>query len=148
MNWYKVHMSRQQLLARTTSIGVYFLLAFIVLHWFAGRGFLRSTLILSLGCTVWDMLACAVGEWVEKNVIELRTVSPLLGGAIAGAGLASMPFWIYRGYGHFFFEGTWGDISCFFKEGTGIAFPFVVAPVLGFLTLLHGIIWQQTSRVT
>ena len=122
-------------------------MAFTVLYWFAGHGFLRSTLTLSLACTVWDFFACVIGEWVGQNLMKLRTVAPLLGGAIAGAGLASMTFWIYRGYGHFLFEGTWGDVSCFFTEGAGIAFPFVVAPVLGFLTLLHGIIWLRTGRV-
>jgi len=58
-----------------------------------------------------------------------------------------MTFWIYRGYGHFLLEGTWADVSCFFAEGAGMAFPFVVAPVLGLLTLLHGIAWLRAGRV-
>ena len=49
--------------------------------------------------------------------MNLRTGAPLLAGAVTGAGLASIPFWIYRGYGHFLFEGTPADISCFFAEG-------------------------------
>ena len=124
-----------------------FLSAFAVLYGFAGRGFLRSTFSLRLACTIWDLFACVVGTWVAQTLMKLRTAAPLLGGAIAGAGLASMTFWIYRGYGRFLFEGTWADVSCFFTEGAGITFPFVVAPALGFLTLLHGILWLRTSRV-
>jgi len=63
-----------------------------------------------------------------------------------GCGAGSMPFWIYRGYGHFLFEGTWTDISCFFTEANGLAFPFVVAPALGQLTLIHGIFWLRISK--
>ena len=96
---------------------------------------------------IWDLFACVVGTWLARDIMKLRTAAPLLGGAITGAGVASMTFWIYRGYGHFLFEGTWADVSCFFAEGAGIAFPFVIAPVLGFLTLLHGIFWLRTSRV-
>jgi hypothetical protein len=140
-------MSHRQSLMRSASIGAYFLLAFTVLYWFAGHGSLRSTFILTLTCTVWDLFACALGTWFAQNLMKLEAAAPLLGGAITCAGLASMPFWIYRGYGHFLFEGTWGDVRCFFTEGAGIAFPFVIAPVLGFLTLLHGILWLRTKRV-
>ena len=145
--WYKVRMSHRQSVMRSASIGAYFLSAFTVLYWFAGHGSLRSTFILSLACTIWDLFACVVGTWLAQNMMKLRTAAPLLAGAIACVGLASMTFWIYRGYGHFLFEGTWGDVSCFFTEGAGIAFTFVIAPVLGFLTLLHGILWMRTSRV-
>jgi hypothetical protein len=78
--------------------------------------------------------------------MNLRTAVPLLAAAISGGGLASIPFWIYRGYGHFLFEGTWVDVSCFFAEGYGLAFIFVVAPALGLLTLLYGILWLRTGR--
>ncbi len=70
----------------------------------------------------------------------------MLAGTITGAGLASIPFWIYSGYGHFVLEGTWVDISCFFREGYGIAFPFVIAPALGLLTLIHGVFWLKIGK--
>jgi hypothetical protein len=107
---------------------------------------LRSTFRLSLACTVWDLFACSVGSWAAQKLMKLRTAAPLLAGAITCAGLASIPFWIYRGYGHFLYEGTWVDISCFFAEGSGLAFPFVVATALGFLTLLHGVFWLRVGK--
>jgi hypothetical protein len=58
-------------------------------------------------------------------------------GVIAFVGFASIPFWIYRGYGKFLFERTWVDVSCFFTEGSGIAFPFVVAPALAVATTIR-----------
>jgi hypothetical protein len=45
-------------------------------------------------------------------------------------GFASLPFWNYD------FEGTWADVSCFFTEGYGMAFPFFVAPLLALVTLV------------
>jgi hypothetical protein len=138
-------MFRRQSLIRFVSVGAYFLATFMVLYLFAGHGSLRSTFSLSLACTVWDLFACIAGVWLAQNVLNLRTAAPLLGAAITGAALASMPFWIYRGYGHFLFEGTWADVSCFFVEGAGITFPFVVAPVLAFLGLLHGVAWLRSG---
>ena len=143
--WYKVRMPRRPLLIRSASVGAYFILSFVVLHWFAGDGCFSSTFNLSLGCTVWDLFACAAGSWVAQRLMKLRTAAPLLAGAITGAGLATIPFWTYRDYGHFRFEGTWADISCFFAEGAGIAFQFVVAPALGILTLIHGVFWLRTE---
>ena len=80
--------------------------------------------------------------------MRFRTAAPLLAAAITGAGIASLPFWIFRGYGHFLFEGTWADVSCFFAEGHLIVFPFLVAPALGLLTLIHGILWLKTSKAS
>ena len=139
-------MSHRQLLVRSAALGAYVFLAFVVLYWFAGHGHLRSTFVLSLACTILNLFACIAGTLVGHSLVKLRTAAPLLAGAISGAVLASMTFWIYRGYGHFLFEGTWADISCFFTEGAGIAFSFIVAPVLGFLTVLYGVIWLRTSR--
>lgn len=132
---------------RSASIGAYFVPAFAFLYWFAGRDSLRSTFSLSFASTIWDLFSCVVGTWLGQNLMKLRTAAPLLAASITGTGLASMSFWIYKGYGHFLFEGTFADVSCFFKGGSGIAFPFVVAPALGFLTLAHCIFWLRTSRV-
>ena len=148
---YKVPMLRRQPLIGSASICMYFVLSFVVLYWFddgslCARSPLRSTLGISLVCTVWDLFACEIGSWVAQKLMKLRTAAPLLAGAITGTGLASIPFWIYRGYGHFLFEGTWADISCFFAEGRSLAFPFIVAPVLGLLTLIHGAFWLRIGE--
>lgn len=151
--WYEARMSHRQLIIRSASIGTYFVLSFAVLYWFAGdsyfcaRSSLRSTFRLSLACTIGDLFACFGRSWVAHKMMNLRIAVPLLAAAISGAGLASIPFWIYRGYGHFLFEGTWIDVSCFFAEGYSLAFIFVVAPALGLLTLIHGILWLRTSIV-
>jgi hypothetical protein len=132
---------------RSGSIVAYFLSAFAVLYWFVGQDSVRSTIVLSLACTIWDLFACVAGLWLAQSVMKLRSAAPLLGGAITGAGLASITFWLYRGYGHFLFEGTWADVSCFFREGAGISFPFVIAPILGLVSLLHATFWLRTSMV-
>jgi hypothetical protein len=108
----------------------------------AGTG----TFSFALGCTVWDLFACMAGSWVAQKLMKLRTAAPLLAGAITGSALASIPFWIYRGYGHFLFEGTWADIGSFFAEGHGIAFPFVIAPALGVLTVIHSAFWLRDGK--
>lgn len=138
-------MPRRQSLIHSASIGAYFILSFAVLNWFADGGCLSSTFKLSLGCTVLDLFACVVGSWIARKLMKLRTAAPLLAGAITGAGMASIPFWIFRGYGHFIFEGTWADISCVFAKGALITFPFVVAPALGILTLLQGALWLRSE---
>ena len=138
---------------RSASICAYFGLCFAILNLFAGssyfcaRGPLRFTFRLALACTIWDLFACVVGLWVGQKMLNSRAAVPMLAGAITAAGIASIPFWIYRGYGHFHFEGTLADVSCYFAEGYGMAFPFVVAPILGLLTLLHGILWLRASKV-
>jgi hypothetical protein len=93
---------------------------------------------------MWDLFACTAGLFVAQKIINLRTAAPLLAAAISGTGLASIPFWLSRGYGHYLFEGTAIDVSCFFVEGYGLAFSFVIAPALGLLSLAHGILWLQS----
>jgi hypothetical protein len=143
-------MFERQRIIRLASIGAYFIVSFAVLYWFAGesyfcgrRGFL-STFRLSLACTMWDLFACTAGLFVAQKIMNLRTAAPLLAAAISGTGLASIPFWLFRGYGHYLFEGTAIDVSCFFFEGYGLAFAFVIAPALGLLSLAHGILWLRT----
>lgn len=145
-------MSRQKIIL-SASIAAHFGLSFALLYWFAGdssfcaRSSLRSTFTLSLACTIWDLLACTIGSLIAQRIMKLRTAAPLLAAATSGAGLASMPFWIYRGYGHFLFEGTPMNVSCYFTEGYGLAFPFVIAPALGLLTLIHSTILMRTRKV-
>lgn len=150
--WYKARMSRRQLVIRSVSVAAYFVLSAAALYWFAGDSYfcaknpLLSTLRLSLACSILDLFACAAGSWVAQKVMDLRTAAPLIAGAITGTALASMPFWLFRGYGHWFLQGTSADVSCFFAEGYGIAFLFVIAPALGLLTLVHSILWLRTSN--
>ena len=155
MIWYKARMSRRQQLYRYGSVGAYFAVAYAFLYWYAGSSYfcarsgpLGSTFRLAVGSTIWDLFACTVGSWLAHKAMKLRTAAPLLTGAFMAAGLASVPFWIYSGYGHFLFEGTWIDVSCFFTEGYGMAFPFVVAPILAILSLLHcAVLLRITKRL-
>lgn len=143
-------MFKRLRIIRLGSIGAYFIVSFAVLYWFGGksyfcgrRGFL-STFRLSLACTMWDLFACTAGLFVSQRILNLRTAAPLSAAVISGTGLASIPFWLFRGYGHYLFEGTPIDVSCFFVEENGLAFPFVVAPALGLLSLAHGILWLRS----
>ena len=74
-----------------------------------------------------------------------RWLQIFLSALVAGAGFASIPFWIYRGYGHFLLENTWADVSCFFTEGYGMMFPVVVAPLLTGATVIRG--WLATKAL-
>lgn len=81
---------------------------------------------LALACSPWDFAA----GWTAATILVVWGAPWLryFAGIIAAVGFASIPFWIYRGYGVFLFENTWADVNCFFTEGSGRAFPFVVAP--------------------
>lgn len=153
MIWYKARMWKRPQLFRCALVGAYFAVAFGVLYWYAGDGYfcartgpMRSTLRLAVACTLWDLAACSAGSWLALKIMKLRTAAPLLAGALMAGGLVSAPFWIYRGYGHFLFEGTWADVSCFFTEGYGMAFPFVVAPALAILSLVHCAVLLRISK--
>jgi heme/copper-type cytochrome/quinol oxidase subunit 3 len=135
--------------ARLMLFLLYFLFAFGILFLYgdrrylcassnSGRDYSLTTVILAFACTLWSVFASLLTA-VLVRAIERKEQSPvlaiLIATLIATAGFVSTPFWIYRGYGHFFFEHTWADVSCFFEEGSGMAFPFVVAPVLAGGTL-------------
>jgi len=99
-----------------------------------------ATLRLAFACTAWDAFASVCGVLSAaaiKKSTGRSTISRLVSTLIAGLGFASIPFWIYQGYGTFLFEGTWADVSCFFTEGYGMMFPFLVAPILAAATLLR-----------
>ena len=72
----------------------------------------------------------------KRSFNGLTAVTLFLTGVIAGVGYGSVPFWIYRGYGIFWLENTWADVSCFFTEGYAIVFPFVIAPALALTSLV------------
>jgi hypothetical protein len=65
---------------------------------------------------------------------------------LAFAGFASLPFWLFEGYGHWRFENTGANVSCFFMEGYGMAFPFVVAPLLAMATLVCEVLVYRTQK--
>jgi heme/copper-type cytochrome/quinol oxidase subunit 3 len=95
---------------------------------------------LALACTLWELFASACGALAvtaTKRYAHWRGIAPLVSTLVAGLGFASIPFWLYRGFGRFLFENTWADVSCFFTElGNGFLFLFVVAPILTVATLL------------
>lgn len=113
----------------------YFVVAYIVLFLYASeffcspyRGEARAIISakLALACRAWDIFVDACGAvaialtGTHRQWLQIR-VSTL----VAGFGFASAPSWIYRGYGHFLFENTWAEVSCFFIEGYGVMFPMV-----------------------
>ena len=129
---------------RPLSTGLYFVIACVILYSYAdpyfcssrvGQSRLLVSCKLAFGCSLWDFAA----GWIAATVIRDmgRVLPALFAGIIAGVGFASIPFWIYRGYGEFVFENTWADVSCFFTEGSAMAFPFVVAPALAIATFVR-----------
>jgi hypothetical protein len=120
---------------------LYFAVAYAILYSYAdnyfcspARGQPRAVVAakLALACTVWDALAGAISVFLNQQPRWLRACVSAL---IAGLGFASIPFWIYRGYGHFMFEHTWADVSCVFAEGYGMVFPLTAAPVLAVVSV-------------
>ncbi|SRR5258705_9468490 len=111
-----------------------------------GRSYAMTTARLALACTAWDVVASCCGLLAESVLKRVSFWSVLLAAFVAGLGFASIPFWIYRGYGVFLFENTWADVSCFFTEGYGMAFPFMVAPALAFATLAREWIIRRILR--
>jgi len=132
---------------------LYFGISDLVLLWYASDdsfcGHTRFAVAakLAIAFTLWD-LCSSIGVEV---VVRLRDVTPklapLLTAFITGIGIAFVPFWIYRGHGAFRFEGTWANVSCVFAEGFGIAFFFVVAPALAFVSLVLGWLALRFNRV-
>jgi hypothetical protein len=99
-----------------------------------------TTARLALALSVWNFFACWCGSLVfaqgKKHSFHGRTAVVLtLSTVIAGVGFISLPFWIYRGYGVFWFENKWMDVSCFFTEGYALVFAMLVAPALALTTL-------------
>jgi hypothetical protein len=137
----------------------YWAVAFVVLIIFSledpfcarprARNHTIATAQLAFALAMYDFLvsvaAAATTSAVEKISIR-RWLSVLLTTLIVGAGMAYLPLWIYRGYGNFRFANTWADVSCFFTEGYGIVFLFIVAPILAFMTLLREVVLQRLSR--
>ncbi len=135
---------------------IYWAVAFIVLLIFSSgdpfcarpgaRNHTIATAQLALALAAYDFVVSVLVALLAnaaKRVFSWWWITVSLITLIVGAGVAYLPFWIYRGYGNFRFKNTWADVSCFFTEGYVIAFLFIVAPVLACATLLREVIAQR-----
>lgn len=138
-------------LAGIVSIGTYTPCAYLILWWYTmGDIFCRShfaiTARLTFAFTVWYLIIKALGELL-KNIGLPRVPLAALKAAVVAVGIASIPFWLYRGYGYFLLENTSADVNCAFREGYGMVFPFVVAPLFFVLCLIcEALAVQLTKR--
>ena len=137
----------------------YWVIAFIVLFLFSldntfcacpeARNYLILTAQLALALAAYDFavsVGVAAASTAARNAFKLPWTSPLVTAVIVGLSFAYLPFWMYRGYGSFRFENTWADVSCFFTEGYGLSFPFVVAPVLTLATFLREVLFLRFQQ--
>ena len=101
-----------------------------------GRSHVLTIVRLAAACTLWDLfISVAIAKLARIHAHQSRQAGAiLLTTIVTGIGFASMPFWIYRGYGVFLFENTWADVSCFFTEDYGMLFPIFIAPLLAAMT--------------
>ncbi len=138
---------------------IYWLVAFFVLLSFSAgdlfcarpgaRNHILMTAQLALALAIYDFLIGAGASAITKSakdVVNLRWITPLVATLIVGCSLAYLPVWIYRSYGHFRFEDSRADVSCFFTEGYGLAFMFVVAPIMALTTFLRELIVSRLQR--
>lgn len=137
-------MNRRTLWTRVTLTAFYFAATFCYLFYlsdgntFCGgaHGRLVETIRLAIGCTAWSLFASLCGAIAFHKLKIPKSAAGFISFAVALLGFISITYWIYAGYGHFRFENTIADVSCFFTEGFGIVFPIIVAPVLAAQTLL------------
>jgi hypothetical protein len=105
----------------------------------SGHSHALTTARLALAFTAWNLFASSLVSLIiatgKKHTVKGLSAIALSISTVAGVGYGSVPFWIYRGYGTFWFENTWADVSCFFTEGYAIAFLILVAPALALTTL-------------
>ena len=131
---------------------LFFAVAYTILSFFSynsyfcaaertGHNHALTTARLALALAAWNFFAGWCGSLAfalgKKHFFNgLLPVGLTISTAIAGIGYVSVPFWIYRGYGVFWFENTWADVSCFFTEGYALGFAMLVAPTLALITLI------------
>jgi hypothetical protein len=106
-------------------------------------GHAAQTLNLTIACTLWEAFVSMCG-WLIANRTGIRGLAALVSTVLALAGFVSVPFWIYDS-GRFLLQGTSADVSCFFTEGYGMAFPLFVAPALALATLAGELVMLKTS---
>src|SRR5579871_2218709 len=114
------------------------------------RNFIIMVLQLGLALAAWDLVAGLAGTFAlaaVENKLGMNRLSQVLTALSAAAGFASIPFWMYRGYGVFRFQNTWADVSCFFtEEGNVFAFLFAVTPLLALVTFLRELLILRSIR--
>lgn len=131
---------------------LFFVVACALLTWFSygsyfcasertHRNHALTTARLALALTAWNFFSSWCGSLAlalakKHSFNGLLRVALALSAVIAGIGYVSLPFWIYRGYGVFWLENTWADVSCFFTEGYALGFAMLVAPALVLITLI------------
>lgn len=103
---------------------LYFIVAYGVLFWYSYDDYFCLnpnsapqpiiTARLALACTLWDTLVGFGIAFTVNAIGEFGRIVPFWATIVTGIGFASIPFWIYRGYGQFLFEHTWADVRCFF----------------------------------
>ena len=138
---------------------IYFVIAYVVLFFFfrddpfcarpGARNYLLVACGLALALASYDFAVSLVVATVlngAARILRMRWLGPPVIALVVGLGVGYLPFWIYKGYGHFRFEGTWADASCFFTEGYGLTFPFVLAPLFALLSLTREISMLQLRR--
>jgi hypothetical protein len=146
---------------RGTLFSIYFVFTSLVLFVFsagdtfcarpAGPNHEIVTFELALVLSVLDLaVSVVVASTLDasRRLLKSRWITPVTAALLCGAVCAYFPIWIYRGYGHFRFENTWADVSCFVTEGYGFGFMFLVAPILALATFLQEavILRFQTRR--
>jgi hypothetical protein len=137
-------MNSRTLWTRVALTAFYFAATFCYLYYFSRgetscqdvNGYPVETIRLAIGCTAWSLFASLCAAIALHRLNIPKSAAGFISFAVALVGFISIPYWIYLGYGHFRFENTSADVSCFFREGFGIVFPIIVAPVLAGLTLL------------
>jgi hypothetical protein len=147
-------MDRRTLFTQVGLTAFYFAAVFCILFFYTQgsifcrgvNGHLISTTRLAIACTGWNLIASLCGAIAFHGLRFARLSSVFVSVAVAFAGFASVPFWIFKGYGHFYFENTSADVSCFFYEGYAMAFPYVVAPLLAVATLLCEYLAYRTTK--
>ncbi len=110
------------------------------------NGPLIESIRLAVACTAWTLFASFCGAIASQALGRFFNISPIsVTVIVALSGFASLPLWIYKGYGHFRFENTF-DVSCFFREDAEIAFFIIIAPILTALTFLYEYLAQRITK--
>jgi hypothetical protein len=151
-------MWRVQAARRIVVAIAYGLFSFVILYWLDGGNILChgktgvgvAVLRLAIGITVFDLtvsLAVILAYSKKGSSDAERWMLALLSGIVMIAVLIFLPGLLYKGDGAFWFEGTWADVSCLFREGYGITFPIVVAPIFAAMSFVREIIESRPLRI-
>jgi len=150
-------MRRSETALRATLFAFYWAVAFIALFLFSkddsfcGRPGARShTLVagqLSLALAAYDaVVSLVVATTLTAALKNFKVTTTWVTTLVVGFGVGILPSWIYRGYGHFRFENSWADVSCFFTEANEFGFLVLIAPLLILTTFAREIIVLRFGR--